>query len=116
MVISYSTSLKVDKTCIWVKYFIYAVLSRFQICTNLLVFFCLIFIHKISEFTQKFLSYSGKLQLQIKGMNVLSFRKSLTNTKLYVECDLKHVWHCIFSLPMFSSFLSSPFFFWRRMG
>ena len=37
----------------WVKYLIYSVLSRFQICRNLRVFFRQICIPKISEFTKK---------------------------------------------------------------
>ena len=39
MVISHSYCEKEEKECIWVKYLIYAVLSRFQICCNSLVFF-----------------------------------------------------------------------------
>ena len=38
MVISYSTCQMEEKECIWVIYFIYGVLSRFQICRNLHVF------------------------------------------------------------------------------
>ena len=38
MVISCSTCQKEEKECTWVKYLIYAVLSRFQICCNLRFF------------------------------------------------------------------------------
>ena len=47
MVISCSTCQKEEKECTWVKYLIYAVLSQFQICRNLGVFFCQICIPKI---------------------------------------------------------------------
>ena len=48
MVISCGTCQKEENECIWAKYLIYTVLSRFQIYRNLRVF------PKISEFTKEY--------------------------------------------------------------
>ena len=52
MVISWSTCQKEEK-----EYLIYTVLWRFQICRNLRVFFCLICVPKISQFTVQVCSW-----------------------------------------------------------
>ena len=72
MVISCSTCQKEKKECKWVKYLIYAVLSRFQICRNLRVFFRQICIPKISEFTKKWL-FSSLLMNNADRFNRLKF-------------------------------------------
>ena len=53
MVISYSSCQKEKKKCIWDKYLIYAVLSRFQICHNIRVFFSPNLHSQSSELTKK---------------------------------------------------------------
>ena len=52
---------KDENLCIWVEYLINVVLSQFQICQNLCIFFRQIYIPKISEFTKKMFSLGPAL-------------------------------------------------------
>ena len=98
MELSCSTFQKEERKCTWVKYFIYAVLSQFQIRRNLRVFMC-----QNSEFTKK-LFFSSLPGLSTFPLKIKTFDTDfITRTsKIGSEFSVPSSWYIIWFPPPLS--------------